>query len=382
MTEPFDWEADPSAEAYVDLDSGSWQLPEEAWLETGYVEIPAADYETEPAYEEPVSYETTAQAEAWVPVEQTVDAESAYTVEAESAYTVEADGFAYVDTASIDVGGTDACVCVDVGVPTEAVEWVAESEPMSDPYGAIDVAPIANDPAWSVDQTWAPIVLEPVEEPVAAEDGYGDIAFEPIIPETTSESNSITIGGTDLYGTVPLPSTGQDIVTIGGTDLYGTVPLPSTGQDIVTIGGTDLYGTVPLPSTGQDIVTIGGTDLYGTVPLPSTGQEGSTFVVGGTDFPFTDGPSLGDAYLALVQAGDQARQRTQAQLNEMMTDSLQNPGLYSPMSISTLFNMQTRLDDSLRLQLLPSYQSERDLGLVYSLSEYQDRHNLSFMPGL
>ena len=332
MTEPFDWEADPSAEAYVDLDSGSWQLPEEAWLETGYVEIPAADYETEPAYEEPVSYETTAQAEAWVPVEQTVDAESAY--------TVEADGFAYVDTASIDVGGTDACVCVDVGVPTEAVEWVAESEPMSDPYGAIDVAPIANDPAWSVDQTWAPIVLEPVEEPVAAEDGYGDIAFEPIIPETTSESNSITIGGTDLYG------------------------------------------TVPLPSTGQDIVTIGGTDLYGTVPLPSTGQEGSTFVVGGTDFPFTDGPSLGDAYLALVQAGDQARQRTQAQLNEMMTDSLQNPGLYSPMSISTLFNMQTRLDDSLRLQLLPSYQSERDLGLVYSLSEYQDRHNLSFMPGL
>ena len=82
----------------------------------------------------------------------------------------------------------------------------------------------------------------------------------------------------------------------------------------------------------------------------------------------------------MVRIQEQNRQRQQATIDALMNSAIADPSGWSPTDIRTLYNLQTSANDQVRLGLLPSYQSERDAGLVYSLDDYSQHHNLSFTP--
>ncbi len=286
------------------------------------------------------------------------------------------------DSGVIQVGATDNCNCMDVGLPpvdTTPVWDTAPVEPQTSDVGVITIG--GYDPLGGI----TPVEPQTSDVGVITIGGYDPLGgITPVEPQT-SDVGVITIGGYDpLGGITPVDPQTSDVgvITIGGYDpLGGITPVEPQTSDVgvITIGGYDpLGGITPVEPQTSDVgvITIGGYDpLGGITPVDPQTSDVGVITIGGYDLP--ESGSFADAYLQLVQVGADMHQRAQDELNQMMLNPVSNVGYYDPTSVTTLFNLQKSLDDQVRLQILPSYTSEYDSGLVYSPGEWMDKYDMS-----
>ena len=322
MTEPFDWttDADSTADPFDQVTYA--EAPIDPYFVVDDPFAPALDEAGQFIVDEPVF--------DWVEVSTDDVVDISYdwsdasdwliidpAVPLDPGYTVLEDGFAYTDTGTgwIDLG-TGSCDCTDIGL------------------SAVD-APSGWD---------APITLE-VPQPA---DGA---VYQSPQAETTPV---VAFDPASLAEPVAEAAEPANTFVVGGTDIFG--------QD-----ATDNVATI-------DIGGIGTFDNLGTGDPNSSG----TIMIGGSDFEFGSGPSMGQVYLEMVKVQEQVRQRNQATLDAMMNSALADPSGLSPADIRTLYNIQTSSADQVRIGLLPSYESEYNAGLVYSRDDWQRRHNMSF----